>query len=347
MADGFKLPNIDIASIASNLPVIGPIVTVGRGVTQAAGALAQKAENLQKNKVLNPGKAAIESRLKAQASSFASQPSSPYQINIVSVTKDPSKPITSITAFLPEEISLDINANYTAPFGEGAFDLSGGTTNKVIRALGVSGITQEASVKIWESTDGVNLSIPLTFIAGEFINGREQKNILEPIMDLMSLCTPSKQDGNFFLTPPGPIIAADFSNTLTGVAAAINIISGKNLDGTATSAQAAATTETVDVVQKVEGYDLSTAISDAIEAKKRIADARRAAASSVLSFDPQISVWIGDFLYFDNVVINGVSQNYKMILDDFGRPMQAVVQVTFTTMLSPTIEDLRKIFKLT
>jgi hypothetical protein len=44
------------------------------------------------------------------------------------------------------------------------------------------------------------------------------------------------------------------------------------------------------------------------------------------------------------VVITGVSQNYEMIPDANGKPMKAMVNLTFSTMFCPTVEDIQKAF---
>lgn len=349
---GFKLGNVDLATAASYLSIIGgPLaaaIPLGEG---AANIIKQNIDNVKANAQSpgtgNPEGNSIDAQLQKIASSyndFAKDSNHQYQIHIVSTSKNPGNPVVAVTAFLPEEISLDIQANYTAPFGEGMFDTSGGILNKVVRASGISGITQEMSVKIWESTEGINISIPITFIAGETIGGVDQDNILEPIMKLLSFCTPSKDKGNVFLTPPGPTISADFGQLLQGVSDAVKVAFNKNLDGVSQDDTKKLQSQTVSVTDKTIGEDLSTA--NVTGAGSRLIAASKELADKVIRYDSRIAVWIGDFLYFDNVVVNAVSQNYKMILDDNGRPMQATVQLTFTTMLSPTIQDLARIFKM-
>lgn len=283
-----------------------------------------------------------------------------YQIFFHSTTSNVENPVVTVVGFLPEEISVDIQANYTAAFGEGLLDPSAGIVQKGLRLAGISGISQEMSVKIWESTEGINLSIPITFVAGEIVGGRQITNVIDPIMDLMSLCTPSKNKGDIFLTPPGPHLATDFnaakqvvrdigafgaSLVVEGVSTAASVAGdiGEGLPVvgpmiTAGKALFGGATPEVTVVSETVGVDLST------ETVTKNLNDLGTSISNLINFDSTIIVSVGDFLYFDNVVINSVSQNYSMILDEIGNPMQATVNVSFTTMLSPTIQDLRKIF---
>ena len=100
-------------------------VAVGNFLGNTAAATVVGAQKSLNSDALNRNAKTIETRINAAGASFAKDSNHSYQVHIVSATNDLTKPITSITAFLPEEISLDITANYTAPFGEGMFDASG------------------------------------------------------------------------------------------------------------------------------------------------------------------------------------------------------------------------------
>lgn len=287
-------------------------------------------------------------------SSFRADLQHKYQIHVASVTSNVENPVVSVTGFLPEDISVDISSDYTPAFGEGLFDPNAGLVQKAVRLSGFSGISQEMSVKIWESTQGINLSVPITFIAGEIIGGRPINNIIDPVMDLMSLCTPSKNKGDWFLTPPGPKVVADFAalgkvlKDTAALSASVALEGASAMPGTGTAVDAgrAIANKSIDVVSKTTGVDLSTFSLEGVN--KQVNDLQSSwnqmDFKNILRFDSKISIYIGDFLYFDNVVVNSVSQNYSMILDEMGNPMRVTVTLNFTTMLSPTIQDLRKIF---
>ena len=251
-----------------------------------------------------------------------------YKCNIVQATSDPNNPLVAITAFLPEQISLDLSATYTPAFGHGVFDATD-VTGKSARLMGYSGITQEMSVKIWESTDGISLSLPLIFVAGELIDRQGYSSVIDPIMDLTKLIAPRKIQGDVFLTPPGPKLTADpakLAAAATGVAAS-GI--GALKDGV------------VGAFDTLTTGKNSFSISDATKANWNQTGKD---FQNIINFNNQISIYIGNFLYFDNVVINGVSQNYEMIPDANGKPMKAMVNLSFTTMFCPTVEDIQKIF---
>ena len=55
-------------------------------------------------------------------------------------------------------------------------------------------------------------------------------------------------------------------------------------------------------------------------------------------------MYIGNFLYFDKVVMENVGAAYDMQLDENGKPMRATVNVTFSTLFDTTIQDLNSIY---
>ncbi len=315
------------------------------GVGQLA-SIMKTAKQMAKETTARNNAVGTTASASSPGAAFKADTQHKYQIHFSSTTSDPDFPMVSVTGFLPEDISVDISSDYTPAFGEGLFDPSAGLMQKAIRLAGYSGITQEMSVKIWESTAGIVLSVPITFVAGDIIGGRVVTNVIDPILDLMSLCAPSRGENDWFLTPPGPNVVADLDKVIT-LAKDVAVLLGEGLvDGAAVVAGALPTgTLVTAVANKIPGVDLSTTsenIGSMITNLK--ANAAKIDTKGLLKFDHTIRVYIGDFLYFDNVVVDSVSQNYKMILDSQGNPMQATVNVQFTTMLSPTIQDLRKIF---
>ena len=58
----------------------------------------------------------------------------------------------------------------------------------------------------------------------------------------------------------------------------------------------------------------------------------------------KVSLQIGAFLRFDNVIVTGVSPTWDVMPDFNGQFMRAKIQVSFTTAMVMTIEDLRACF---
>jgi hypothetical protein len=65
-----------------------------------------------------------------------------------------------------------------------------------------------------------------------------------------------------------------------------------------------------------------------------------------ISFDVRnpISIQIGKFLRFPSVVIENISQTYNTVFDSRGLPVRASVEITFKTFVTPTSEDIEKMF---
>lgn len=271
---------------------------------------------------------------------FEKNISSKFYVQFILSSIDPNKPSTSVLAYLPEEISLDIQARYATPFGEGLLPMDSFVT-KAVRTFGVSGISREMSLKVWEGTDGITVSLPLTFTPMDNLMGtrKNSDSILPQILDLVSMCAPSKKKEDFFLNPPGPVVTFD-TKKIVSVYEKVKTLALDTIMGDGNSNTNDSEVKTVETETPENG-----AIAAINSIKSKIAEFSKDVGEAIFAFESKISVYIGDFLYFDNVVIDSVSQQYSTIFNDAGEPIYANVNVQFTTMFSPTIQDIYDIFK--
>jgi hypothetical protein len=72
--------------------------------------------------------------------------------------------------------------------------------------------------------------------------------------------------------------------------------------------------------------------------------ARTASSALVNSIVNNISLYIGQFMYFPSVVVTDVSPTFDVVLSPDGKPMRATVNVGFRTFYVPTENDIENMF---
>lgn len=229
-----------------------------------------------------------------------------------------------IEAWLPETFMLDVNATYEAPFEQGLGSAMP-SIGAIARFLGLSLTTQAMTAQVWQGGSAINLSIPLIFQA-ETDAGTD---VMLPIKQLLSLTMPKDPSGGGFLTSPGPRI--DINKAKDGLTAAWS----KVKDSGAAIAEA---------WTKSNGA-FDTSVATAATAGNAVA--KTLSASIVNSVVNNISLYVGQFLYFPSVVITDVSPTYDVILGPDKNPLRASVNVGIRTFYIPTSQDLDLMFPAT
>lgn len=236
--------------------------------------------------------------------------STAYMIKIASNSYF-GKPV-DINAYLPENLNIQIGSEFSQPFlALAPAQLAEGIgLGGISGMLGTSGTIQAMTMKVWQGSQGFSFSLPMTFI-----NDESPTENMKQIMQLLQLCTPSSPDGPFSLMlAPGP-----------------------NFGG-------------LDKLKRIASA-VGQAAVDAIGGKDGALDNASATIGSVLKegMTNIITVSIGDYLYFDSVVVENVDLDFQHILggqQHMGRPWKADVTVTFSTLMNPSIEDLYRIFQI-
>lgn len=254
-----------------------------------------------------------------------------------------------VRAWLPEQVALDVSAQFSPLFSGGIFSGSS-LVDQGARAFGFSGLTREMSFKVWQSSQGISMVLPLVFALDDHLDEIDNGNpdILTPIIELQKLCLPSLVPGTVgFLQPPGTVVKVkkDALETL-GQAA-----------GEVLSTVSTAVMNPVDTV-----VDLSEAAADAMfgdnesqestntfyektsETLVGVAKIVASALESIFEFQSWTSIYVGNFLYFDKVVVEQVGTTYDMQMDKYGKPIRATVNVQFSTLFDTTVQDLNSIY---
>lgn len=221
-----------------------------------------------------------------------------------------------IEAWLPETLSTDITATYESPLAQGLNGAMPGL-GAVARFMGVNLTTQALTTQVWQGGGHIHFSIPFIFQA----ETDATMEVIEPLKQLFSLTLP--QDiggGGGLLTAPGPHIDA-------------------------TKMPAGAVNATVGTLSDAGSVVMSTLKGQFAQAQQK-AQALLAPVSKALvnSVKNNISLHIGQFMYFPSVIIKDVSPTFDVILATDKNPMRVSVNVNFETFYIPTNQDLDAMF---
>jgi hypothetical protein len=80
------------------------------------------------------------------------------------------------------------------------------------------------------------------------------------------------------------------------------------------------------------------------QATKQAGQGIARAAEKLIDVEGRISIALGKFLYFEDVVIRSVGEAFDIILGPDGRPQKCTVSVTFVTRLTPLAGDVDRMY---
>ena len=147
-------------------------------------------------------------------------------------------------------------------------------------------------------------------------------------MRLKSMQMPTKDKTTGWLQAPGPKLTLNdeavdrITNTLSQTAS--TMISGSAPEGT--------------------DVEAAKAERPRMEALKQAGPKLTDAFSSLIQVEGKISIRVGKMLYFPDVVIRNVSDQYTLTLGADGRPQKIGVTISAVTRLTPVLEDLLEIY---
>ena len=256
--------------------------------------------------------------------------------------KNGSPRTIAVMANLPETFDMSVSSEYAPAFMPSGLQDAMGIVGKGMSAFGYSVVNQLFTQQLWQGTTPLTFTIPLELVA--FSNADSE--ISAVIQDLFELVAPSKGVG--VLKSPGP--------SLKDGAAALAAMEKVGADSAKfVSDSAAATSQGVTnvVAGYKNGVPMATQATTVVNTGKAIEDKAvklLAQIEQTLSSNTddlwknKVSLQIGAFLRFDNVIVTGVSPTWDVMPDFNGQFMRAKIQVSFTTAMVMTIEDLRACF---
>ncbi len=232
-----------------------------------------------------------------------------------------------VNANLPDEFDYTFKSDWMQPFSDNRI-------SEWVNVLGqVSGhkwVTQGMSTQFWSGSSPVNFNMELVFVAE-----KGPADLMQPLIDLYTLVLPSLSGG--FYKAPGPKLkistqAANAASSAysSGKQAMLNLING----------------------QGTPSFSFSDSVSGAITAMpKSLSDIGSAlqqgaqATTSAFTFEGEIALHIGKFMVIPSIVIESVSNNFKVIMTRDFIPVAISVKVDCVTHNNPSIEDVQKWFQ--
>lgn len=229
-----------------------------------------------------------------------------------------------VDAWLPETVGVDVAANYEAPFAQGI-----GAINDKIGAfaqfIGMNLTTQAMTAQIWQGGSFINFQLPFIFQA----ETSAELEVMKPIKDLLRLAMPKDPSQGGILEAPGPHIDIKKLGQ-NGGEQVVDLATGgiKRMFNTAS--------------ETINKNGLLGAASAAKDSANEIA--RKMSSALVNSVVNNISLTLGQFMYFPSIVVTDVSPTFDVMLSPDGKPMRATVNVGFRTFYIPTENDIEQMF---
>lgn len=251
--------------------------------------------------------------------------------------RNPKEPGPTVTAPMPEDFNFDSASSYSAPFAQGM--QGNGIISNIIKAAGGRLTHQALTAQLWDGSTTTSLSIVLEF----HTETDPVKDVHDPIMTLMKMATASVDSTTGMLLSPGPRIKLSDI-----IPAAADVVEGASVIGESLSKIGGAISETF--ATWLPGNASKPASLQSPTSSTNGAGDPKATPSATVQFlkrnvSNQITIQIGQYIYFDSVVINNVRQTYSNQIDSItGLPLHARVDLTFEPLFLVVQSDLDNIF---
>lgn len=263
----------------------------------------------------------------------------------------------AVEAPIPETFAMDLSSTYEQALPQGF--VGNKTINMTAAAFGARLSVQALSAQLWSGNNEMDLSVDLEF----HTESDPVADVRTPILNLMKLTTPSISTSTGMLSSPGPSL--DFSavaNALgTGAGQIVNI--GKSVANGAANPSSAVnalgTLANSALASFKQGYQAATGGTSLVDPNQQVADGSNS-VQKTLATNPSlgsaaywktqvknsISIQIGNYLYFDSVVITRVSNTFMSNFDaQTGLPHNVKVNVAFKPLFMVVQSDLEQIFQ--
>ena len=229
-----------------------------------------------------------------------------------------------VFAPIPETFMFDMSASYEAPFSSG---ITGKIAN-IGKFVGIKGVNQAMTVQLWQGSSDTELGLELEFQAEQ----DAYAEVMQPINELYKLVTPSTDTLGGFMKAPGPQIGDALYDTLKKATGYDDANEAQENDNTPADRMRDQNKETSNGRGSNKDTDPSGDKWGTVKwAKQHISN--------------QIAIRVGQYAYFDSVVITNVQKTYTSQFDARGNPMHARVSVRFRPLFMVVQEDLNTIFR--
>lgn len=227
---------------------------------------------------------------------------------------------TIVQAPMPAEFMFDSQANYEAPFAQGLF--GNGALASIARMGGLALTSQALTAQIWQGSNETQLSVELEFQAETDVYAE----VRDPILSLMKLATPSMSPSTGMIMSPGPRLDVSVAQKIWEDY----------------KAQTKATVESLTDPTQTTTNGSTQSTNNANNGNKGLGQAQ-AWKNKITNI---ISMQVGNYAFFDMVVISNVQATYTSQIDTMtGWPQHVRVNVQFKPMFQLLQDDLDNIFK--
>jgi hypothetical protein len=238
-----------------------------------------------------------------------------------------------VEAPMPETFEFDVASSYATILPQG---LTGGSIATAMAAFGVRLASPALTAQLWQGSSEIQLNLALEF----HTENDPVADVQTPILNLNRLVLPSISSTTDMLQSPGPTLNMDQLGTIasgikTSAANFINNIIG-GASGTATPVPAAL---------KSASTGANAGANAAVNTSNTQNPKLGTSQYWKTQIENQISIRVGNYMYFDSVVITEVRQTFMSKIDAItGLPHHATVNITFKPLFMLTVEDLATVF---
>jgi len=237
-----------------------------------------------------------------------------------------------VEAPMPEQFVFDTQATYSPMLPQG---MTSGVAATAMAAMGIRLAVPALTAQLWQGSSDINLQLSLEF----HTETDPVADVQTPIMNLNRLAMPSINSQSGMLQAPGPSL--NFSQLSTVASNAGTEISNFASNVASGSVGVTPTASTMGSALTGVTSGSGSAVTQSSTQNPQLGTSQYWKTQ----ISNQISIRIGQYMYFDSVVITAVQQTFMSNIDAItGLPHHAIVAITFKPLFMLTVEDLPSIF---
>jgi hypothetical protein len=275
--------------------------------------------------------------------------------NYLVVIQQNSNPAIVIEAPIPDSFAFDVGASYEQMLPQGFTNNT--VVNTAAALTGTRLAVQALTAQLWGGNTDSELSMELEF----HTETDPYYDVRTPIVNLLKLTMPTIDTKSGFLGSPGPQIDFSKAGTIFSDAAST---AGNDLGSILGGTTAGLENIAVSIWNSVTGgtaFGTTPKSATMVDSNAQVANGQNNSTAQALQQNPnlgtaaywntmiknKISISIGNYLYFDSVVITRVSQTFASNFDaQTGLPHNVRVAVSFKPLFMLAQQDLDTLDRL-
>lgn len=242
-----------------------------------------------------------------------------------------------VEAPMPEQFVFDTQSNYSPMLPQGVTE---GPIATALAAFGIRLAVPALTAQLWQGSSEIVLQLALEF----HTETDPVADVKTPILNLNRLVMPSINSQTKLLQSPGPSLNFSQLATLSKGATQAGLKAGATIAGNLGLTNPGAP---IPQPSSTNNSSINTNSGTGIAVKKSTTQTPDLGSSQYWKTQVanQIQIRIGNYMFFDSVVITNVQQTFMSNIDAItGLPHHATVNVTFKPLFMLTVEDLESVF---